>query len=153
MNSSIATSDVHVGLTFMKVDHHNIEALIDELQAAVALGQENRRGIRILRKLSQCTQSHFALEEVIMAATAYPHLDAHRAGHQHLQRQLEDFISLYRRGGVSIDQNSVSFLFIWFANHSCETDAHFADWLVVRDTRIRQSQSLLFTVPEPDLPA
>jgi hemerythrin len=132
MSATSDRCDAIVGIRLLNVDHREIEGLIDELHATVASGDKYRI-IRILRKLSGFTRTHFALEEGMMSATEYPSLAAHRRCHQSLLLQLDSFISLYLKGRLTLSPGSLSFLLVWYAAHSHNDDAQYADWLVIRD--------------------
>jgi len=138
MLSAREKSDSSVGLRLLNVDHRAIERLIEALHLAMALGERAEGTLPLLRQLSDLTRTHFALEEGMMTATGYPDAAAHRRSHQHLQQQLDGFIALCCRGQVILNQNSLSFLFVWHSIHSHREDARYADWLVLRDARIRQ---------------
>ena len=122
-----------VSIRLLNVDHREIEGLIDQLQAAIAVGPDKDRVTRLLRQLSDFTRTHFALEEGMMAATEYPGTSTHRRRHQQLQQQLDGFVSLYSKGSLTLSMESLSFLFVWYAAHSQNEDAHYTDWLVFQD--------------------
>jgi hemerythrin-like metal-binding protein len=128
-------SDSSVGLRLIEVDHREIEGLIQDLQPAVAIGRDKNLNLHLLVKLSGFARMHFALEEGMMSATDYPSVAAHVRSHQSLFAQLEGFIALYRKDRLSLDQESLAFLFLWYAAHSQNEDARYADYLVVRDAR------------------
>jgi len=149
MLSAREKCDSSVGLRLLNVDHRAIERLIEQLHVAIAFGHPGERTLPLLRQLSDLTRTHFALEEGMMAATGYPDTAAHRRSHQHLQQQLDGFIALCCRGQVLLNPNSLSFLFVWHSIHSHREDARYADWLVLRDARIRQESFAPSTLSRP----
>jgi hemerythrin len=140
MSPMMERCESSVGIRLLNVDHREMEALIDQLQGAITAGSDKDRTIRLLRKLSDFTRTHFALEEGMMSANEYPDMAAHRGCHQQLLLQLDGFISLYLKGRLTLSQESLSFLFVWHAAHSQNNDAHYADWLVMRDAGFCQNQ-------------
>lgn len=139
MSASSDRCDAIVGIRLLNVDHREIEGLIDELHALLA-GSDKGRIINILRKLSGFVRTHFALEEGMMSATEYPNLAAHRHHHQSLLIQLDSFISLYLKGRLALTPGALSFLFAWYSAHSRNDDAQYADWLVIRDSCLSQTE-------------
>jgi hemerythrin len=138
-------------MRLLNVDHRQIERLIEELHVAVAFGLDKDRDkgldkdrtTQLLRRLSGLARTHFALEEGMMSATDYPGIAAHRRSHQLLLQQLDGFISLFLKGSLSLNRDSLSFLFVWHSTHSHKDDARYADWLVLRDAGICHESFLL----------
>jgi len=149
MISARERCDSTVGLRLLNVDHRAIERLIEELHLAIAFGHDKDRTLQLLRKLSHSTRTHFALEEGMMSGTCYPGAATHRRSHLLLQQQLDGFISLCSRGVLTLNRNSLAFLFVWHSTHSHRDDAHYADWLVLRDAGICHAPVPLPTPPGP----
>jgi hemerythrin len=144
-------SDSTAGLRLIEVDHREIECLIGDLQPAVALGRDKELNLHLLEKLNGFAHMHFALEEGMMSATDYPNLAAHVRSHQTLLAQLDGFIALYRKDRLTLDQESLAFLFLWYAAHSQNDDARYAEYLLVRDARLYVKELLL--LPSAATPA
>ena len=140
MSPMMERSDSSVGIRLLNVDHREMEDVINQLQVAIMVGRDRDWTIRLLRRLSDFTRTHFALEEGMMSATEYPNLAAHCGCHQQLLQQLDAYISLYLKGRLNPSRESLKFLFVWHATHSQVNDAHYADWLVMRHADFRQNE-------------
>jgi hemerythrin len=133
MNSTTKESESSLGIRLIDVDHKEIARLIGELQMTAAESGDRCVTLNILGKLAAFSRTHFALEEGLMSATEYPGYAAHRGCHQQLLQQLDGFVSLYSKGELALDRESLDFLFVWYAAHSKHDDAQYASWLAVRD--------------------
>jgi hemerythrin len=102
---------------------------IQELQAK-ALGDQNRNltGL-LLCKLAHVTQTHFALEEEMMAATRYPELALHCLNHQRMMERLRSLVACHKRGSLTLNGHSLGFLSEWHGNHVEDDDLSYGLWL------------------------
>lgn len=133
MNFVKRESESSMGIRLLDADHKEIAGLIGQLRASIEGNGDRRLARETLSRLAIVTRTHFALEEGLMASTKYPDYAPHRKCHQQLLQQLDGFISLYFKGELTIDRDSLGFLFVWFAAHSGSDDAQYAGWLAGRD--------------------
>lgn len=78
---------------------------------------------------------HFAEEEKGMRAVAYPNVAAHKAEHDRLLQDAEDFIESVGGGLHGADCLAIARYFrFWLNRHSAGPDRSFAEFLVTRDS-------------------
>ena len=69
------------------------------------------------------TRAHFATEEVLMRATAFPESRPHRNEHARVLAEMERFVEALGRGRLATARTYVrEQLPVWFANHAREMD-------------------------------
>ena len=68
--------------------------------------------------------------DVMMAATNYPALATHRLKHRELTRQVEDFVTRYEKGDITLSVQLLNFLSEWLTTHIQGEDQLYGPWLV-----------------------
>ena len=110
--------------------HHQLQgALIDAYEAALLDGTDRRVAAETLARLVEFTAVHFADEELLMTARAYPGLEAHHLAHQ---RAMEQVIDLEKDASVATRELSLANIHRlrrWLVDHVAGLDRAFADWL------------------------
>jgi hemerythrin len=129
MDLNARNGELSVGVRILDCDHRVLFETIREIQAAAAKDEDRRRTGALLRRLAEFTQTHFALEEEIMAATRYPGLARHRLDHQHVMEQMKALVSRHNRRGLPLDRDSLSVLSQLHANHVEDGDLRYGLWL------------------------
>jgi hemerythrin len=118
-----------VQITTIDGQHQNLFRIAAELYAAMSAGQGKAALSRILDRLVQYTQVHFAYEERLMRLCDYPDLAAHCAQHQALTRQVLAFQTDYDSGKVAMTVQLFTFLKDWLQKHIAETDQKYAPYM------------------------
>ncbi len=129
MDFMTSTAESTIGIRLLDCDHRMMSEALYDLNEEL-LKQENRNRIgSLLRKVARFNRNHFQLEESMMAATRYPGLALHRIHHKWLVSQMSSLIADYSRGGLILDQSSVSFLSRAHSIHVEKDDLDFGEWL------------------------
>jgi len=118
-----------VGVRILDCDHREMFEAITDLKARVQADEDPRRTSSLLRRLARFTQSHFSLEDGMMAATKFPGATPHRLHHQNLMRQIRELVSRSRRGELGLNGQSLSMLEALHVDHVEEDDVSYGHWL------------------------
>ncbi len=132
MESTAKNGESSVGVRILDCDHRMLFETIGEIQAAAA-NENRRRTSALLLRLAGFTQTHFALDEEMMAATRYPGLARHRRDHQRVIERMKAIVSRYNRGGLPQDResarDSLEILSQLHATHVHDGDLRYGLWL------------------------
>ncbi len=123
------SDSLSVGVDRFDRQHRKLVDLVNELYAALRAGKATEVQRKILDSLVEYTVSHFADEERQMAAAGYPDLEAHKAYHAQLIRQVSDFKTKLDQGQTSISSDLFNFLKSWLVNHIMEQDKAYGPHL------------------------
>jgi hemerythrin-like metal-binding protein len=118
-----------VGVKTIDQQHSVLFGIVNELHAAMMQGHAQSVMGPLLDKLVKYTQQHFTYEERMMDAAKYPSLATHRAHHDDLTRQVEDFLARYKRGDGTINIRLLRFLSDWLTRHIQHEDKEYGPWL------------------------
>jgi hemerythrin len=104
--------------------HHELVALCHKLDEAAKRNAELPYLYGIMDEIIACTEQHFKSEELLMAETGYPEIEAHKAKHKELlenTRKFREQIDLYGEANFSEWFNHWPFAYIiahiQFADH------------------------------------
>lgn len=106
--------------------HQQLVALINDLHAAMMKGDGSQALGRILDDLVRYAEGHFSYEEAMLQQRGYSGLDAHRAEHLALARQVNALREQFRSGRMLMTVGVMQFLKEWLANHILAKDADYA---------------------------
>lgn len=129
--TSIAWSEAFsVGNPLLDSDHRILIDLLVQLFDATDTGQSRDVVGSVLSALSEYAEHHFRREEVMMAASGYPDIEAHKAEHRRLETHVRDVSGRYRAGerGV-LDEQVVELLKKWLTQHIQVTDKSYKPWV------------------------
>jgi hemerythrin-like metal-binding protein len=123
------SSKYSVGVQSMDSQHTVLFEILNELHEAMMKGKAQKVTGALLRKLMDYTQNHFSAEEAMMASAGYSGLDGHRAKHDELIRQVEEFRTRYERGEGNLNLQLLNFLRDWLTNHIEKVDHGYTAWV------------------------
>jgi hemerythrin len=83
----------------------------------------------LLHTLAAYTREHFTAEEAMMEAAKYPALAAHRIKHKELTKQVEEYVTRYEKGDITLSIQLAGFLSEWLTKHIQSTDQEYGPWL------------------------
>jgi hemerythrin-like metal-binding protein len=107
-----------VGVKALDEDHKRMAALIDELHEGILSAQSNEILEDILSRLIDCTRSHFAREEKLLAEADYPNVSVHKAQHDALAEwAIQTEIDFYRGTLTAPLLDVVNQMKDWFLAH------------------------------------
>ncbi len=116
-------------------EHRTLHAFYATIRASLEDGNGSVDPKALCAELVDFTREHFAREEALMAAHAYPDLEMHRKLHQTFLQQIEDIWIFVRTGGEPDDYLArfvvLSFIGKWLRMHTMVVDRKFAEWLAL----------------------
>jgi len=118
-----------VGVKTLDSQHTVLFGLLNDLHAAMLKGQAQALTGPMLRKLAEYTRTHFSTEEQMMAAAKYPGLAGHRIKHRDLTKQVEEYVTRFEHGEVTLNLQLMNFLRDWLTNHIQKVDGEYGPWL------------------------
>lgn len=123
------SNDYSVGVAALDSQHTNLFDILNELHDAMKNGQGKGVTGRLLRKLMNYTQIHFAAEEKLMEATQYPGLAKQRTQHAGLTHKVEEFMARLEKGESSVNVDLLLFLREWLKDHIQREDKQYGPWM------------------------
>ncbi len=114
-----------IGHQTIDFEHKAFVSLINQVQHLTQDKAPDERLLRALEEVIKYAEFHFFSEENVMADAAYPGLDKHRAHHQALLARLREEATRFRRGEDNM-QEAITFLVMWFAEHTVNEDLDIA---------------------------
>ena len=120
------TPKLSTGVPLLDEHHKTLFQGLAELECA-ALEQRTLFGVYALTRLKHYVRDHFAAEEAMMKAAAYPRLEEHMAEHAAFRTKLGEL--LVKSIGQDISVDTISFLKDWLVNHIGKTDMAYVPYL------------------------
>jgi hemerythrin-like metal-binding protein len=147
------TPDFSVGVGSIDTDHKVLISLINQLDDAIRGGEPKQTVSRVLDALLDYTNYHFAREELLMRACAYPDIEAHARTHATLRAQVHDIRNRYRRNPESIHAREVlAFLKNWLTAHIVGRDKLYAPFMQSAVQKIQEAEAAFGLAGEPPVP-
>lgn len=154
MSTTGLVCDDSVSLTNPEMDeeHRTLYAAYRTIRASLEGNGESIDLRRMCSELLEFARDHFAREEGLMAAHAYPDLEVHRKLHAAFLQQIGDISAFVQSGGEPDDYLArflvQSFIGKWLKMHTLVADRKFDDWL-----RLHARPSATATDTAPPYPA
>ena len=123
------SDDLSVGVKSIDDQHLVLFETINDLHAAMLKGQSRSVVGPLLHTLVDYTIQHFTAEEALMEAAKYPALATHRIKHKELTKQVQEYVTRYESGDITISIQLSSFLSEWLTKHIQSTDQEYGPWL------------------------
>ncbi len=115
-----------VGLPLLDSDHKALIELISSLHEDLELDQDPTKLNRVFEQLAMYVDYHFAREESVMEACAYPAIDAHRDEHHRFAQDIQDLRDRHTSSAkAKIGQELLDFLKDWLNHHILMQDMHY----------------------------
>jgi len=119
-----------VGVPSIDAQHAVLVETLNDLHDAMMSGQGHARTGALLSTLISYAHDHFAAEEAMLEAAGYAQLDAHRAHHRGLTRQVQNYVARYERGEATVNMHLLNFLRDWLTNHIMKEDKAYSSTMV-----------------------
>jgi hemerythrin len=130
------TERMSVGVVRFDDEHRQLIGLINQLYDAVQAGHGRQALGPVLDAMIDYTKTHFEHEEALLRQHNYPTLDAHKAEHEALARQVLDIQRKYHAGASAmLSMEVMSFLKGWLVKHIQGTDRQYGRFLIERGLR------------------
>jgi len=123
-----------VGIAQIDHEHERLFAIAARTYDSLAASDEAGRAMMraAVAELIDYTATHFASEESLMAAAAYPELPAHRDQHQHLLARARDMEMRVEIEDPGVAVDLTHFLYRWLVEHIEASDRKFGAYLRAR---------------------
>ena len=118
-----------VGITHIDNDHKKLISLLNQFSIAYDYAMSETFEKEALDELVSYTKYHFEREEKLMSDNDYPDFEAHKAQHEQMIAQVEQFVQLYNEKGHDALNEIVEFLTGWLINHINGTDKQYSEHL------------------------
>lgn len=102
--------------------HRLLMAAIERLFKAVSRREDPGDAAETLHFLADYAESHFRMEEALMARSGYPGAEAHRALHDGLRADIARMLEAHRLDPASVSEEMPTFLSDWLISHIGEED-------------------------------
>jgi hemerythrin-like metal-binding protein len=122
----VATGRFAVGVASIDGLHEECELRLADLAGRVAAGTD---AARALDALDEHLQRHFAHEESLMTATAFPPATCHRREHAMVLEVVAEVRRRYLAGETDPAVRLAEALVEWFDLHASTMDVALAQWL------------------------
>lgn len=120
---------LEVGHPKIDEQHRTLVEAYNALHQAMKQGKGKEEVVRTLKFLTDYTVQHFAMEEGLMASSAYPQAPRHRQMHQDLVAQATELLKKVESGQAMISIQVMSFLEGWLTEHIMGEDYRLAEFL------------------------
>src|SRR5215472_5652658 len=118
-----------VGVRALDDQHKGLIQALNELHEAMIKGFARDATGPLLEKLAKYTREHFVAEEAMMKRASYPRLGTHQAKHAELTRQVEGFVTRFRKVDIGLNVHLLDFLCNWLSTHIQGEDREYGPWL------------------------
>ena len=118
--------NLKVGHSMIEKNHIKLVGLINELGEAMSAGCGRAVCGKILEELMTYSETHFLIEEQLMAVHRYTASSAHKTEHAHLAQSVVELKGKYDAGMATISVILLHFLLGWLAHHSLKWDKALA---------------------------
>jgi hemerythrin-like metal-binding protein len=120
------SKDFLTGIETIDDQHRHLVDLVNKFEEASRKGKGSRIMSEILKDLVGYTQEHFAHEEKIMAASAFPGTRQHMARHRQLLQKVERFQFEFETEGLRVTSEVRDLLRYWVRSHILQDDMAYA---------------------------
>jgi hemerythrin-like metal-binding protein len=117
------------GIPEIDYDHRQLVGLINELYEAMTQNHGYEIVNRILDRLLEYAQHHFATEESFMRAGKYPQIATHEGEHQRFCDEVAAMDAGRRAGKQPLSTEMMSFLCEWLRDHVTTSDKEMGRFL------------------------
>lgn len=134
MNTFDWKPEYAIGHAAIDAQHQQLIAILNELAALLQDGTAapGDAAHKVFGHLAQYVTAHFAFEEDLIGRAGYPAdlLAAHRAEHDRILSQVQDFETVFESGDAEVLRQLMPFLYgEWLIHHICGTDKDYAPYV------------------------
>lgn len=122
-------ADYCTGNAKIDEDHRALFERVNDFHFAWQQNRDRKDIARVLNRLVEYAEEHFAREEEIMRVSGYPGLARHQAIHEALFEQIFVLQGHFEDGRIRIDRDTVDFLRGWLVDHIVGEDMKFAAYV------------------------
>ena len=110
-------------------DEHRV--LIDYLNMLKGPQSQNNKEFEteLMLGLLKYVEIHFTVEEEIIRAYGYPHIEAHKKSHKGFEDKLKELKINIENGEFDVRDSTKIYLEQWLLNHISKEDRHLCEFL------------------------
>ena len=123
------TPEYAVNVPEIDRDHQILFGHVNGLHEAMRAGEGKTVLGDLLRAMTEYAAGHFAREEQLMRAVAYPEFPAHVQLHNDLRHRVKAFTKRFERGETTITIELTLFLSEWLKRHTTTIDRRIGEHL------------------------
>ncbi|HTX41803.1 MAG TPA: bacteriohemerythrin [Acidobacteriaceae bacterium] len=127
MSAFVWNDSYSVHVEQFDAQHRKLFEIINDLAAAMRVGQGSEVIRDTVHRLAVYTRTHFLQEEVAMRRTGYPGLAVHQMQHQALMAEVEKFKKDLDEGRQPNTVMVLEFLREWLVNHIQKSDRAYSN--------------------------
>jgi len=94
------SDDLSIGIPEVDDDHKRFISLINDLNHAIVSRRETAEVGRLVRRLVEDAERHFAHEEALLSQWNYPDVGGHANNHAEVLRELHDILGALERANL-----------------------------------------------------
>ena len=122
-------TEYSLGIHTIDGQHQVLFRLAGELRESILSKSSPPDMGKIIDRLVQYVQVHFAYEERLMRAVEYPDLPAHQLEHEALTRRVEQLLDAFREGHCPITIRLLKLLKDWLEDHIMGSDPKYVPYV------------------------
>ena len=135
MDAFTWSNDYKVHIAQIDSQHQHLVALVGRLIMAMKEGKGSDVLGRILTEVIGYTQTHFATEEKLLRAHAYPGYAPHQQEHARLTKQVSALHERFQKKEIALTIEVAQFLKDWLIKHILGTDKQYSQFLLTKGVR------------------
>ena len=137
------SSELSIGIEEIDSQHKVLVDLLNQLHAAILHHHGSQETLHVLDELVDYTRIHFAVEESLLRILDYPDYESHKAKHEKLIEQVQQFRQRLTEQGRASTFELLHFLKQWLTVHILESDREYTTHLLARGVRARYEKPSL----------
>ncbi|EKV31529.1 Hemerythrin [Caenispirillum salinarum AK4] len=145
------SKDLEIGIPVIDADHKVLVSLLNQVFDTVGDNEEKATLGSVLNSLVEYTEYHFAREEKLQEVAGYSGLEAHKARHRDLERQVMEIRSRFEEDPDSVHGGEVlDFLRDWLVDHIEKRDFDYRDACLASPDAIAAAARIRFGESDAD---
>ena len=120
---------LETGIAIIDSQHKRLVEIINEFHEAVESGSEEEIKGALFDELVAYTETHFSVEEKLMANHEYENIEEHRREHRRFTDQINMDRYNFNAGAWSFDKRLMDYLRGWLVNHIAVSDQAYVPTL------------------------
>ncbi|WP_404378360.1 bacteriohemerythrin [Caenispirillum salinarum] len=145
------SNDLEIGIPVIDADHKVLVSLLNQVFDTVGDNEEKATLGSVLNSLVEYTEYHFVREEKLQEVAGYSGLEAHKARHRDLERQVMEIRSRFEEDPDSVHGGEVlDFLRDWLVDHIEKRDFDYRDACLASPDAIAAAARIRFGESDAD---
>jgi hemerythrin len=120
---------LETGIAVIDAQHKRLVDIINEMNDALVAGQSDEIMGAIFDELVAYTETHFSVEEKLMASHDYEDIENHRREHRVFTDQIKMDRHNFNAGAWKFEKRMMDYLRGWLVNHIAASDQAYVPTL------------------------